>query len=155
MAVIAATGLLGGITAGYFLHGYFHPKSDAKPIDTSEAGSVVMVLAVRKDLGMRNGKMAAQFGHGGLGLFLKTAKHHPEIAERWATGDIPKRFFYLQSEDDMELLNHRAEQFNYCRSVIVDAGRTQIAAGSATVLAVGPVPLSNLNALTEGLKPVP
>jgi PTH2 family peptidyl-tRNA hydrolase len=113
---------------------------------------MIMVLGLRKDLGMRNGKMAAQFGHGGLGVFLKAAKHDPVTSEEWASGSIPKHFYYLQNEAEMSHLEERAREYGYEHSVIVDAGRTQIAPGSATVLGVGPVPISNLNKLTEGLK---
>lgn len=35
---------------------------------------------------------------------------------------------------------------------VADAGRTQIAAGSFTVLAVGPAPVSVINAMTGHLK---
>jgi len=36
--------------------------------------------------------------------------------------------------------------------VVEDAGRTQIAAGSKTVLAIGPAPVSSLDKFTRELK---
>ena len=39
-----------------------------------------------------------------------------------------------------------------CAKIIHDAGRTQIAAGSATVLGVGPAPKGKVDLVTGGLK---
>lgn len=56
------------------------------------------------------------------------------------------------SEDEMEVLQAQALSLGLCAQVIHDAGRTQIAAGSATVLGIGPAPVSVVNQVTGHLK---
>jgi peptidyl-tRNA hydrolase len=57
-----------------------------------------------------------------------------------------------KSEEDLETLQAQAMSLGICAQVIHDAGRTQIAAGSATVLGVGPAPKSVVDKVTGGLK---
>ena len=46
----------------------------------------------------------------------------------------------MPTEDEMDILKAKAMSLNLNFCVIKDAGRTQIAAGSKTVLAIGPGP---------------
>lgn len=57
-----------------------------------------------------------------------------------------------KSEDELLELQAKALSLGLCGRVIHDAGRTQIAAGSATVLGVGPGPRSVIDQVTGGLK---
>lgn len=52
----------------------------------------------------------------------------------------------------MELLQAKAVRVGLCAQVVRDAGRTQVASGSATVLGVGPGPRSVVDGVTGGLK---
>lgn len=56
------------------------------------------------------------------------------------------------SEELLEELQARAMSLGLCARVIRDAGRTQIQAGSATVLGVGPGPKSVVDQVTGALK---
>ena len=58
----------------------------------------------------------------------------------------------VPSEDQLLVLQAKAISLGLCANVIHDAGRTQIASGSATVLGVGPGPKSVVDAVTGGLK---
>lgn len=58
----------------------------------------------------------------------------------------------VRSEDELELLQARAMSLGICARIIHDAGRTQIASGSATVLGVGPAPKSVVDQVTGELK---
>lgn len=49
-------------------------------------------------------------------------------------------------------LQAKAMSLGLCAKVIHDAGRTQIASGSATVLGIGPAPKSLIDQVTGGLK---
>lgn len=51
----------------------------------------------------------------------------------------------------MLLLQAQAVSLGLCAQVIHDAGRTQIAAGSATVLGIGPAPKSKIDEVTGHL----
>jgi len=96
------------------------------------------ILFVRKDLKMRIGKIAAQCGHASLGLFLKVSKHMPDIAESWKI-NFPHSIYYIDNEEEMIQKEEMSREIDLHTVTIHDAGRTQIAAGSVTVLAVGPV----------------
>jgi len=52
----------------------------------------------------------------------------------------------------MDELQAKAMSMGLCAQVIHDAGRTQIASGSATVLGVGPGPKSVIDGVTGHLK---
>ena len=52
----------------------------------------------------------------------------------------------------MQMLQAQAVSLGLCAQVIHDAGRTQIASGSATVLGVGPGPKSIIDRVTGHLK---
>jgi len=58
----------------------------------------------------------------------------------------------VKSEDELEMLQARAISLGLCAQMIHDQGRTQIAAGSATVLGVGPAPKSKIDEVTGHLK---
>ena len=52
----------------------------------------------------------------------------------------------------MIALEKDAKKKGLITSTVFDAGRTQIAAGSRTVLAIGPDPIGEIDAVTGGLK---
>jgi peptidyl-tRNA hydrolase len=57
-----------------------------------------------------------------------------------------------KSEDELLILQAAAISLSLTAKVIHDAGRTQIAEGSATVLGIGPGPKSIIDQVTGGLK---
>lgn len=109
------------------------------------------VFVVRKDLKMRQGKIAAQCGHASLGIFQKIVKLKPLLAEKWLNIEFPKVFYYCTDEEQMNLVDAIAQSMGYATVIIHDAGRTQIAAGSATVLSFGPVKKSEVSAIVDQL----
>lgn len=58
----------------------------------------------------------------------------------------------VKSEDELEMLQAQAISLGLVAEVIADAGRTQIAAGSHTVLGIGPGPASVIDKVTGKLK---
>lgn len=58
----------------------------------------------------------------------------------------------MKSEDDLDMLQAKAISLGLVAEVIADAGRTQIAPGSHTVLGIGPGPKSLMDQVTGGLK---
>ena len=58
----------------------------------------------------------------------------------------------MESEEEMLLLQAQAVSLGLGAEVIHDAGRTQIASGSATVLGIGPAPKSKVDEVTGHLK---
>jgi peptidyl-tRNA hydrolase len=71
---------------------------------------------------------------------------------KWYSYGQAKITVQVKSEEELQTLCATAREIGLVGCIIHDAGRTQIAAGSATVLAVGPGPKSLVDAVTGHLK---
>ncbi|KAF9210995.1 hypothetical protein BGZ59_008653 [Podila verticillata] len=111
-----------------------------------------IVLVIRSDLGMGKGKAAAQCCHATLANYKELAKKAPKTLKQWEYCGQAKVTLKIENEEDMLLLQAQAMSLGLAAHSIRDAGRTQIAAGSRTVLAVGPGPVSVINSVTGHLK---
>ncbi|KAL4792112.1 peptidyl-tRNA hydrolase PTH2-domain-containing protein [Aspergillus venezuelensis] len=99
---------------------------------------VKLVLVVRTDLGMTKGKIAAQCSHATLACYkyLVANPSSSSILRRWESQGQAKIALQIKSEEELQLLQAQAISLGLCARVIQDAGRTQIASGSRTVLGV-------------------
>ncbi|KAF5735432.1 Peptidyl-tRNA hydrolase II family protein isoform 1 [Tripterygium wilfordii] len=110
-----------------------------------------MVLVVRNDLKMGKGKIAAQCSHATLGLYKKILYRAPKALNRWEMSAQPKVVVKIESEEEMLALQDRAKSLKLPTHITIDAGRTQIAPNSRTVMAIlGPVEV--VDDVTGGLK---
>ena len=64
----------------------------------------------------------------------------------------PKIALRAANTEELETLARSARALNLCARTIQDAGRTQVAPGSKTVLGVGPGPARLINQVTGKLK---
>lgn len=104
--------------------------------------------------------MAAQASHATLACYkelTRAAQRNPGSTEarllrRWERGGQKKIAVQIKSQDEMMELMGVARSLGVTAEVIADAGRTQIDAGSLTVLGVGPAPESLVNQVTGHLK---
>ncbi len=131
------------------------PQSDLKTFaDSTE--ELKLVLCVRTDLGMGKGKIAAQASHATLANYTHLLhSQHPSpspLLQRWARYGQAKIALQVQGEEKLLELQAVAVSLGLCARVIRDAGRTQIRAGEATVLGVGPGPKGVVDMVTGGLK---
>ncbi|KAG9068118.1 hypothetical protein KI688_011711 [Linnemannia hyalina] len=111
-----------------------------------------MVLVIRTDLAMGKGKAAAQCCHATLANYKELSKSGPKTLARWEYFGQAKVTLKVDNEEDMLMLQAQAMSIGLAAHTIRDAGRTQIAAGSRTVLAIGPGPISVVNSITGKLK---
>ncbi|PPQ90473.1 hypothetical protein CVT25_014991 [Psilocybe cyanescens] len=110
-----------------------------------------MVLVVRTDLGMTSGKIAAQCSHAALACYKTLLVKNPTLLRQWERTGQTKVALRCDNEGELLLLKAQAQSLNLCARSIQDAGRTQIAAGSRTVLGIaGPARL--VNQITGKLK---
>ena len=104
-------------------------------------------------LSKSTGKIAAQASHATLACYkhyLSTAPNSP-ILKRWEYGGQAKVALQVKTEEELLVLQAQAISLGLCAQVIRDAGRTQIASGSRTVLGVlGPK--SVVDSVTGSLK---
>lgn len=121
-------------------------------------GEVRMALVIRQDLGMTKGKIAAQCCHAALACFRlissdpSRTSYNPEMTHRWLARGQAKITLKCPDKETMDELFAKAIAFGVNSYVVHDAGRTQIAAGSATVLGLGPAPKAVLDQITGDLK---
>lgn len=132
--------------------------------------SVKMVLVVRKDLKMGSGKIAAQCAHAAVAVVeelieLQRRKvDYPDTPldpvsqswlqwyDAWHASGSSKVAVQCPDEAAMLELAKHAKRVNLPYYVIRDAGRTQVAPGSKTVVAIGPGPKSLVDEVTGQLK---
>ena len=110
-----------------------------------------MVLCVVHDLGMSKGKIAAQVGHAVLGCWL-AACAGPSAqwlawARAWHFRAAAKITLKLDAAD-LDAVAAAAAAAGLPHIVIEDAGRTEIPAGSRTVVGIGPAPRELIDAVT-------
>lgn len=121
-------------------------------------GEVRMTLVVRQDLKMGKGKAAAQCLHATLALYKKMTNptspaYNPEMVKRWEYGNGQAKItLQVPNEEEMDILFAKAISLDVNAYVVHDAGRTQIEAGSATVLGLGPAPKYIIDQITKNLK---
>ncbi|KAJ3704645.1 hypothetical protein LUZ61_008350 [Rhynchospora tenuis] len=110
-----------------------------------------MVLVVRNDLKMGKGKIAAQCSHATLGLYKKLLNRAPKSLNRWEMCGQVKVVVKIETEDEMLVLQERAKSLSLPTHIVIDAGRTQIAPNSRTVMSIlGPADM--VDDVTGGLK---
>ncbi|KAF0330970.1 Peptidyl-tRNA hydrolase 2 [Colletotrichum sp. SAR11_59] len=135
------------------------PNPEKAPLADSNE-ECKLVLVVRTDLGMTKGKMAAQASHATLACYKslsKAAARDPssaaaKILSRWERLGQAKIAVQIKDQNEMLELMGKARSLGITAEVIADAGRTQIEAGSLTVLGVGPAPKSLVDQITSHLK---
>ena len=163
---------LGGLVLSFCFQRY-SPRTAARVGSAAaalakEREPMKMTLVVRKDLKMTTGKIAAQCAHAAVAVVDDVHDKRHELATRpdpaspanawpgwldaWqATGSM-KVALRCETEAQLLAVHQAALKAGLPTYVIMDAGRTQIEAGSKTVVAVGPAPVSKVDSVTGELK---
>ena len=115
-------------------------------------GPYKMVLCVNMSLKMEKGKIAAQCGHATLACYRKSLKMCPDAVSWWERLGQAKIALKINDESEMEAIHAKAKALGLATYIVEDAGRTQIAAGSRTVLGIGPAPVKVIDSITSHLK---
>ena len=108
-----------------------------------------MVMVVNESLKMGKGKIAAQCCHGCLGSYKRASEKAITI---WRSQGQAKIAVKAQDEADLHKVAEAARANRIPFYLVADAGRTQIAAGSITVCAVGPAPIAQIDKITGQFK---
>ncbi|KAF9073864.1 peptidyl-tRNA hydrolase [Rhodocollybia butyracea] len=94
---------------------------------------------------MSTGKIAAQCSHATLACYKTLLNSNPAFLRQWERSGQTKIALKCYSEEELLTLQAQAQSLNLCARSVQDAGRTQIAAGSRTVLGIaGPGKLVNM-----------
>ena len=108
-------------------------------------------IVVRKDLGMRPGKIAAQASHASVEAIEKTEIKTPGVVEEWKANGMPKIVLKVNSEKELLELFMQIKKI-IPTALIRDAGRTQVEPGSITCIGIGPAKEEEINKFTGKLK---
>ncbi len=114
-------------------------------------GDIKQVVAVRTDLGMGKGKIAAQVGHACVLGAEHVRKSNPEWFEQWWLGQ-EKVIVRVDSLKELEGVIRAAVDLGIPWSKVTDAGHTQIAPGTVTCVSLGPAPEESIDRITGDYK---
>jgi len=141
------------------------PEPVVVPLGHDSAGDIMalrrvlgpwkMVIAMRSDLGMGKGKLCAQAAHAALAAYAAAVgggEATRSLLKRWEATGQTKVVVRVGSEEELLELARRAEAAGIGAAIIRDAGHTQVAAGSATAVALGPDVASALDSVAGHLK---
>ncbi|KAJ9546769.1 hypothetical protein OSB04_019312 [Centaurea solstitialis] len=132
-------------------------NSRRRLLSSSNDENLKMVLVVRQDLKMGQGKIASQCAHAATGLYSQLMQSHRNLLHRWEACGQAKIVVTCKNEQEMNKLQNAADGIGLPTFVVADAGRTQaifssklffwllnshhlfwVSAGSKTALAIGP-----------------
>ena len=114
-------------------------------------GNIKQVIAVRTDLDMGKGKIAAQVGHACVLAAENVRKSHPDWFDEWWTGQ-EKIVVKVENLKELEEVKKHAIDLAVPWSEVTDAGHTQIAPGTTTCISLGPAPEDLVDKITGDLK---
>ena len=118
------------------------------------------VIVMRKDLGMRKGKMIAQGAHAAMKVLLDAGTRTEagltirldEAGEVWLAGRFTKICVAVDSAEALAEVVERARVAGVPCALIVDAGQTEFhGVATPTCCAVGPAWSEAVDAITGGL----
>jgi len=130
-------------------------KADSDGFETTDeviSDEYKLVLVVRCDLKMGKGKVAAQCSHAAVDAVRQLWESDPNGLALWASCGQTKVVTKVNTEAELQDLQKAARRKGLVTALIQDAGRTQIARGSRTVLGVGPGPKDLVDEVTSHLK---
>lgn len=126
------------------------------------------VIVMRKDLGMRKGKMIAQGAHASMAVLLDmmetetfnttTVKRTLTLNEEspvhiWLRDRFTKICVSVDSEDELKLIYHEAKEADLPCALIEDSGATEFGGvPTLTCCAIGPWSSETIDKITGDLK---
>ena len=107
------------------------------------------VILVRNDLKLPKGKMSAQSAHAAVEAVLKSKK---TTVKKWRDTGSKKVVLKVADKKELFVFKRFAEEAGFITSVITDAGKTTIAPGTTTCMAIGPDDEEKIDEITAKLK---
>ncbi|WP_436935539.1 peptidyl-tRNA hydrolase Pth2 [Halovenus marina] len=105
-------------------------------------------IVARADLGMGEGKLAAQVAHASLQAYEDADR---QAQREWKGSGQKKIVLQANSESQLFELADRADKKRIPHAIVRDAGHTQLDPGTVTALAVGPAADDRVDAVTGDL----
>jgi len=105
-------------------------------------------IVARADIGMGEGKLAAQVAHASLSAFQDTST---SARKEWQGSGQKKIVLKANSESELFALAEKAQTEGIPHAIVRDAGHTQLDPGTVTALAVGPADDDRVDKVTGDL----
>lgn len=112
-------------------------------------GGMKQAIVARKDLGMGEGKLAAQVAHASLQAYEEAP---PKDQREWKGGGQKKVVLQADGESQLFELAETARVEGVPHAIVRDAGHTELEPGTVTTLAVGPSRDSVVDTVTGDLQ---
>jgi PTH2 family peptidyl-tRNA hydrolase len=109
------------------------------------------VVALRSDLKMSKGKIAAQAGHAAVSAGEGARKHFREWWRAWLREGQCKIAVKVESEEELLELEKQAKALAIPCALIIDRGLTEVPPGTMTCLGIGPAPVEKIDKITSML----
>lgn len=123
---------------------------------------IKQVIVMRKDLNMRKGKMIAQGAHASMCFMSKRMQSafgsgkEPKFSteeKQWMEGSFAKVCLYVNSEEALLHIFHKAREVGLTCELITDSGLTEFhGQPTNTCIAIGPHSSDKIDPITGDLK---
>lgn len=109
------------------------------------------MLVVREDLGISEGKRAAQVAHAAVSASLEAREHHARWYKGWLREGQRKVVVRAKDLEELRALHAQAKSLKLPAALIDDAGLTEVPPGTTTSLGIGPAPEDLVDRVTRRL----
>jgi len=109
------------------------------------------IIALRIDLKMSKGKIAAQAGHAAVSAAEEARKRCPEWWKAWINEGQCKIAVKAESKQELLDLERKANELGLPSALITDRGLTELPPGTLTCLGIGPAPSDQVDKITGSL----
>lgn len=106
-------------------------------------------IVVREDLKLSTGKLATQTAHASISAYKKSSFINKKI---WELEGQKKVILKIENEKGLMGIYNKAKDGKLPVSLIRDAGKTEIPAGTITCVGIGPANDKKIDKITSSLK---
>ncbi|MBD3209670.1 peptidyl-tRNA hydrolase [Candidatus Woesearchaeota archaeon] len=106
------------------------------------------VILIRADLKLPKGKAAAQAAHASVEAVLRSGS---DLVNAWHGQGMKKVVLKIPDEKSLLHCQQAAKKEGLVASLITDAGKTIVAPGTKTCVAIGPAPEAAVDGITGEL----
>lgn len=111
-----------------------------------------LVVAVRKDLQLSNGKMAVQVAHAAVTCAIECQRKSRRWFHKWMKEGQRKVIVRVRDLQRLGELETKSRRLKIPVALIQDAGLTELPPGTVTCLGMGPAPDTIIDQVTSRLK---
>ena len=110
-----------------------------------------MVIVMRKDLALSEGKAIVQGAHAAVSAAREAKKSNPKWHKLWLEEGQKKVVVKVETLDDLLDIERLAKAKGLPRHLVQDAGLTEVPPGTVTCLGIGPAPNNLMDPVTGSL----